>query len=164
MQVTLFDLAQQVRNAVDVIDQETGEIIDGYSHSRELFESKALACVAYAKDEAKTLAGAKLMIKAMADKLDARIKRLERFEAYMADCMKATGASKLSSPDGLFTATLYADRDVSVEIDDGAVFPPELCNEPRPPSPSKSLIKAAIERGEPIAGARIVRRDRLTVK
>lgn len=45
-----------------------------------------------------------------------------------------------------------------------AEFPPELCNEPRPPAPSKTKIRAAIEAGEPISGARIVRKDRLTIK
>jgi len=39
-----------------------------------------------------------------------------------------------------------------------------LCNEPRPPAPSKTKIRAAIEAGEPISGARIVRKDRLTIK
>lgn len=162
--ITLFDLAQQVREAVDVIDESTGEIIDGYSHSRELFETKALACVAYAKDEAKTLAGAKLMIKAMLEKLEAREKRLARFEAYMADCMKATGILKVSDDFGLYSATLAIDRDESVEIDEGAVFPASLCNEPKPPTPSKTKIKKAIAAGEAIAGARIVRKDRLTIK
>ena len=37
-------------------------------------------------------------------------------------------------------------------------------NEVHECAPSKTKIKAAIERGEPIAGARIVRRDRLTIK
>jgi hypothetical protein len=78
--------------------------------------------------------------------------------------MAATGTSKLTSLDGLFTATRYPLRDVSVEIDEGAEFPPELCNEPKPPTPSKTKIKAAIEAGEAIAGARIVRKDRVTIK
>ena len=78
--------------------------------------------------------------------------------------MAATGTSKLTSLDGLFMATRYPLRDVSVELDEGAEFPPELCNDPKPPTPSKTKIKAAIEAGEAIAGARIVRKDRLTIK
>lgn len=35
---------------------------------------------------------------------------------------------------------------------------------PKPPGPSKSKIKTAILAGEPVAGARIVRNDRLTIK
>ena len=64
---------------------------------------------------------------------------------------------------GLFGAKLYPERDESVEIDADAEFPPELCNDPKPPTPSKTKIKAAIKRGEAIAGARIVRKDRLSI-
>jgi hypothetical protein len=49
-------------------------------------------------------------------------------------------------------------------LEDGAVFPPELCNEPKPPTPSKTKIKVAILAGEPVAGASIVRKDRLVIK
>ena len=162
--ITLFEAAQQVRQHLGEIDLDSGELSEAFTQSLDLFQQKGAACVAYDIDEAATIKAMEEALARAAAHVKARKARHERFRAYMADCMKATGVSKLSSPDGLFTATLYADRDVSVEIDDGAVFPPELCNEPRPPSPSKSLIKAAIERGEPIAGARIVRRDRLTVK
>jgi len=64
---------------------------------------------------------------------------------------------------GLFSAKLYLERDESVEIDADAKFPPELCNDPKPPTPSKTKIKAAIKAGEAVAGARIVRKDRLTI-
>lgn len=162
--ITLFDAAKQVRQHLGEIDPDTGELSDAFTQSLDLFEQKGAACVAYDIDEATTITAMKEALTRASAHLRAREARHERFRAYMADCMKATGISKLSSPDGLFTATLYPDRDVSVELDDGAVFPPELCNEPKPPAPSKTKIKAAIERGEPIAGARIVRRDRLTVR
>ena len=161
--ITLFDAAQAVREAVNQIDPETGELVENYTVSRELFQQKAVACVAYAKEEAATLASAKAMLKDMAAKVDAREKRLERFEAYLAECMKATGILEVKHELGLFAAKLHPERDESVEIDDGAVFPPELCNDPKPPTPSKTLIKAAIKKGEAVAGARIVRKDRLTI-
>ena len=161
--ITLFDAAQAVREAVNQIDQETGEVVESYAESRELFQNKAIACVAYAKEEAATLASAKAMIKDMLAKVEAREQRLERFEAYLADCMKATGITEVKHELGLFGAKLYLERDESVEIDADAEFPPELCNDPRPPTPSRTKIKAAIKRGEAIAGARIVRRDRLSI-
>ena len=161
--VTLFDAAQAVREAINQIDEETGELLESYAESRELFQNKAVACVAYAKEEAATLASAKAMIKDMLAKVEAREKRLERFEAYLADCMKATGIHEVKHDLGLFAAKLYPERDESVEIDEGATFPPELCNAPKPPTPSKTAIKAAIKAGQPIAGARIVRKDRLTI-
>lgn len=161
--LTLFDLAQQVRESVSKVDPDTGEIIESYAESRELFQSKAVACVAYAKEEASTLESAKAMVKDMLAKIEAREKRLERFKAYIADCMKATGTLEVKHELGLFGAKLYEGRDESVELDEGATFPPELCNDPKPPTPSKTKIKAAIKAGEAVAGARIVRKDRLTI-
>ena len=161
--ITLFDAAQAVREAINQTDPETGELTESYTESRELFQNKAVSCVAYAKEEAATLASAKAMLKDMAAKVEAREKRLERFEEYLADCMKATGILEVKHELGLFAAKLYPERDESVEIDADAEFPPELCNGPKPPTPSKTLIKAAIKKGEAVAGARIVRKDRLTI-
>ena len=70
----------------------------------------------------------------------------------------------LPQSDGTFKATLHIGRDEAVKIEEGATFPPELCNDPKPPTPSKTKIKAAIKAGEAVAGARIVRKDRLTIK
>ena len=161
--ITLFDAAQSVREAITEVDTETGEISDAYTASRELFERKATACVAYAFEEAGAIESAEKMLKAMDERVAARKARLARFHAYLRDCMKATGVTKLSV-DGLVNATFQAGRDESVELDDGATFPLELCADPKPPAPSKTKIKAAILAGQPVAGARIVRRDRLTIK
>ena len=161
--LSLFDLAQQVRESVNQIDQETGEIIENYAESRELFQQKAVACVAYAKEEGATLESAKAMVKDMLAKIEAREKRLDRFKAYIADCMKSTGITEVKHDLGLFGAKLYLDRDESVELEDGATFPAALCNDPKPPAPSKTKITNAIKAGEAVAGARIVRKDRLTI-
>ena len=161
--LTLFDLAAQVRESVNQIDPDTGEIIESYAGNRELFQHKAVACVAYAKEEGATLESAKAMVKDMQAKIEAREKRLDRFKAYIADCMKATGITEVKHDLGLFGAKLYLDRDESVELDEGAQFPAALCNDPKPPSPSKTKIKNAIKAGEAVAGARIVRKDRLTI-
>lgn len=161
--ITLFDVAQSVREALAEFDPETGELTDAYTTSRELFERKANACVAYAFEEAGAIEAAEKMLKQMAERVAARKARLVRFHAYLADCMKATGVTKLSV-DGLVSAAFQAGRDESVELEDGATFPPDLCCDPKPPAPSKTKIKAAILAGQPVAGARIVRKDRLTIK
>ena len=163
MNITLFDAAQQVREALNQVDPDTGEMLDTYTSSRALFEQKAVACVAYAREEEATLESAKAMLRDMADKLEARKKRLDRFKGYMADCMKATGFTEVKHDLGLFSAKLHLGRDESIELDEGAAFPPELCNDPKPPTPSKTKIKAAIKAGQPVAGARLVRKDRLSI-
>lgn len=161
--ISLFDAAQQVRDAISQIDADTGEVCETYSDSRELFQNKAVACVAYAKEEALNIEAAESAIKQMADKVKSRKERLERFKRYMADCMKATGIHEVKHEFGLFGAKLQIDRDESVELEADAAFPASLCNEPKPPTPNKAAIKAAIKAGEPVAGASIVRKDRLTI-
>ena len=161
--LTLFDAAQQVREALNQVDPDTGELSEAYTESRALFEQKAVACVAYAKEQAASIASARAMLKTMAEKIDAEEARLDRFKTYLADCMKSTGTTEVKHELGLFSATLHIGRDESIEIDEGATFPPELCNAPKPPAPSKTAIKAAIKAGEAVAGARIVRKDRLTI-
>ena len=161
--ITLFDAAQQVRDSLGHFDPETGELVETYAESRALFEQKAVACVAYAKDEAVNLDAAKAMLKQMQDKLKARELRLERFKAYMADCMKATGITEVKHETGLFSAKLYIGRDESIVIEADAKFPASLCNDPKPPEPSKTKIKAAIKAGEAVAGASIQLKDRLTI-
>ncbi|MDL5036806.1 siphovirus Gp157 family protein [Comamonas sp. Y6] len=161
--ITLFDAAQQVRESLGSIDPDTGELIETYAESRALFEQKAVACVAYAKDEESNLEAAKTMLKQMQEKLKTRELRLDRFKAYMADCMKATGITEVKHESGLFGAKLYIDRDESIVIEDGAKFPASLSGDPKPPEPSKTKIKAAIKAGEAVAGASIVRKDRLVI-
>lgn len=163
MNITLFDLAQQLRADLSVVDPDTGEVSEAYAENRALFEQKAIACVAYAKDETAALDAAESMLKQMADKLVSRRNRLDRFKAYMQECMKATGVTEIKDDNGLFGAKLFIDRDELVEIEEWATFPPELCNQPKPPAPSKTLIKQAILEGNPIKGARIVRKDRFTL-
>ena len=112
--ITLFDVAQAVREAVNRVDESTGEICEAYAASRELFEHKAVACVAYAVEENHSMDAARAMLKAMQARLEAREKRLTRFEGYLADCMKATGVMEVKHEHGLFSARLYLSRDESV--------------------------------------------------
>lgn len=93
-------------------------------------------------------------------------KQREAMRTYLANGMKSTGITSIESEDGLISAKLYIDRDESVVLDPSVTFADELCNPVKPPpplTPSKKLIKAAIERGEFVAGAQIVRNDRLTI-
>jgi hypothetical protein len=163
MKQSLFELAQLVRESVSTVDAETGEIIDSYDDNCALFDNKAVACVAYMKDEAAQIDAAKAMLKEMAETLSKRTEKLERFKQYVQDCMKATGALEVSDEHGFFKAKLYIDRDESVHIDDSATFPPELCNDPKPPTPSKTKIKAALKAGQAIEGASLTKSDRLTI-
>ncbi|MDO4795548.1 MAG: siphovirus Gp157 family protein [Brachymonas sp.] len=161
--ITLFDAAQDVRNSF-IVDPETGEIDASYANSLAFFKAKGGNCIAYLKDEDAAIAAQEKVLEAAAKHVATRKAARDRFKGYVADSMKAAGVTKLQTADGLFTATLSPECVEAVEIDEGATFPPELCNEPRPPAPSKTKIAAAIKAGQPIKGARIVRRDRFVIR
>ena len=145
------------------VDEETGELdIDKLNAIEASFHDRAVAYVAVFKSLGHTVA----TLKAVRAEYDALIARheanAERLKTSLMEAMRYTGTHSVT--DGVLSATFYAERDESVEIDPDATFPPELCNEPKPPAPSKTLIKKAILAGEAVAGARIVRRDRLSIK
>lgn len=162
--MTLFDMAAQVRASFQA-DPETGEISEDYINSIDLFKDKGVACVAYAKDESALIEAQESVVQQMAAHIKARKARLERFRNYMSASMLEAGVECIASADGLFYAKLERDRDISVEIDTDAAIPPEYCLEPKPPAPSKALLRKAIEAGQPVpAGVRLVRKHRLTIK
>ena len=165
MTITLYKAAEAVQQRIALCTDEDGVIdtdkLDGIECT---FKERAVAVVAVYKGKGHTID----TLESYLVEIQAQIKREKanqaRLKDYLQACMSITGTAKISSDDGLLSAILLTDRDESVEIDEGAVFPLSLCNDPKPPEPSKSKIKAAILAGEPVAGARIVRKDRLQIR
>lgn len=162
---SLYQLSTELREMLDsAFDPETGEALPAFETHRAMWGSKARDVTAYMlnlESDAEQCAFAIKRIKARQEALERKTKRLRE---YLAENMKASGVNELKADDGSFVAMLYVDRDESVELDEGIEWPAELCNPPKKPEPSKSKIKAAILKGEPVKGARIVRKDRLTIK
>jgi Siphovirus Gp157 len=162
---SLYQLTDELRQSLDsAFDPETGEALPAFEECRALWGSKARDVTAYVLNCESDAAQCKEVI----DRITARQKALkakaERIRAYLADNMAASGITELKANDGSFIVKLYPQRDESVELDESVTFPPELCNDPKPPTPSKTKIKAAILSGQPVAGATIIKKDRLTIK
>lgn len=147
------------------IDPDTGEIdIAAFDNAQIALVAKQQAVVAFVRNLDAKHAMVKAAAKDMADKAKALQAQRDRLSEYLMANMKQTNVSKIEAIDGTFTATLYPERDESIMLEDGAIFPPELCNDPKPPEPSKTKIRAAILAGMPVFGALIVRKDRLSIK
>ena len=163
--MNLYQITEDVVTALDsAFDPDTGEANPAFEESRALWANKSQAVAAYILNleaDVKMLAEAEEKI---AMRRKAAYRRVEWMRGYLLENMRRIGATKIDAADMAFQVIRYPERDESVEIDEGAEFPPELCNDPKPPTPSKSKIKAAIIAGEPVKGARIVKRDRLTIK
>ena len=165
MNITLYKAGADIQNRIalcvdddGVIDTDKMDLIDC------TFKDKAIATVAVYKGKGHTIETLESYLLEIQTQIKREKANQARLKDYLQACMSIAGTTSIKSDDGLLQATLSVGRDESVEIDEGAKFPPELCNKPKEPDPSKTLIKAAILAGEAIAGARIVRKDRLQIK
>lgn len=164
MNITLYK-ANELARLESHIDPDTGEIdMIAYDAAQITLADKQMAIVAYIKNSELTEGMLDTAIKEFSAKKKAITARNASLKAYLSANMKEHGITSIKANDGTFEAKLYLDRDESVVILDGSTFPLELCNTPKPPEPSKTLIKAAINAGQAVAGAMIVRNDRLTIK
>ncbi len=164
MSITLYK-ATELAKLEHFVDPETGEVnMEGFDQAGIVLAEKQRAVVAYIKNQDALVGMLKAAEKDIAAKRKSAENRITSLKSYLAMNMKASGTSEILANDGSFSAKLYLDRDESVAIEEGATFAPELCAKPAPPEPNKTLIKEAILRGEPIQGATIVRKDRLTIK
>lgn len=162
---SLYQLAKDFRDQIDdLFDPETGEALPAFDEFRVMLGNKANAVAAYVLNCESDAEQAKNAIKRIKGLQTAYERKAEKLREYLAENMKTAGIHEIKASDGSFVVKLYVDRDESIVIEDGAKFPIELCNDPKPPEPSKTKIKAAIFGGEPISGAYIVRKDRLTIK
>ena len=157
--------ANELARLEHYIDHDTGEIdVLGYDNALMTLSDKQQAVVAYIKNSELTEGMLDNAIKDLTAKKKSIAARNASLKVYLSANMKEHGITSIKAFDGTFEAKLYLDRDESVVIQVGATFPPELCNPPKTPEPSKSLIKAAINAGQAISGAVIMRSDRLTIK
>lgn len=165
MKITLYEAAAQVRDLLEHIDPETGELPEGFEQARAVVATKAQAVAAHIL-ERETVAD---MIEAKGKDLIAKAKAIRKSDDwlrnYLRDHMAACGIQSIKADDGTFSAKLEAGRDKSVEVFDAAQLPMEYLREiPAKHEPDKPLIAQAIKDGFDVPGARLVAKDRLTIK
>jgi len=161
---SLYELSHVFANQLDDLFDENGEALPEFEEFRVQLGNKINQVAAYIMNVESDTEQAKRAIARIKARQDAYERKAEKLRAYLAENMKVSGIHEIKAADGSFVVKLYPDRDESVVIEDGVVFPASLCNEPKPPTPSKTKIKVAILAGEPVAGASIVRKDRLVIK
>ena len=162
---SLYQLATDFRDQLEsLFDPETGEALPAFDEFRVMLGNKANQVAAYILNCELDAAQADMAIERIMKIRDSKTLRAARLREYLADNMKTAGINEIKASDSSFVVKLYPDRDESLVLDADVTFPPELCGDPKPPLPSKTKIKNAILAGQPVAGARIVRKDRLTIK
>lgn len=165
MNITLHQATETVRTMLDQIDPETGEMPEGFEDARALVNNKAVAVTAYILEADRSIESVKQYIKDLQAKVKSAEKRQDWLRRYLQEHMSAAGITDISDERGVFKASLSVGRDESVEIFDDAQIPQDYLREiPVKYEADKTLIKKAIKDGFEVPGARLVKKDRLTIK
>lgn len=165
MNITLYRAAEDLRDLLDQVDPETGEVPEGFESARAIVAKKATSVAAYILNTEAQVAMVKARSKELADAAKREEKKLEWLRRYLAENMAATGVHSITSEDGTFGAKLDRERDASVEVFQPELLPADYMREiPAKQEPDKVLIGKALKDGYDVPGARIVKRDRLTLK
>ena len=165
MNITLYSAAEEVRELLDQIDPETGEIPEGYEQARAIVATKAKAVAAFVLDTEAQADMVEQHAKALLARVKSARKRAEWIRQYLQAHMTACGITSIKSDDGTFSVAIKIGMDKSVEIYDADQLPSDYMREiPAKQEPDKVLIKKAIADSFDVPGARIVAKDRLTIK
>lgn len=162
----LYELRDALQTVLDggfVFDSETGEVTFDADNLEALemeFNDKLEACGIYIKNlEAEASA-----IKAEMDNLKARYDRInaksERMRDYLLYNMEQTGTTKMET-----SKVALSTRSTSkVEITDELGLPKEYWRIKETATPDKTAIKKALNAGESVKGAMLVKSKSLSIK
>lgn len=165
MQVTLYSAAETVRELLEQIDPETGELPEGFEQARAIVATKAQAVAAFILANSAEADMVEQHAKALLDRVKTARRRSDWLREYLRSHMAACGITEIKSDDGTFKATLQLGRDESVDVFDARQLPMDYMREvPAKLEPDKTLIKKALKDGFDVPGAKIVSKDRLTLK
>lgn len=164
MQVTLYQAAASLRNLLEQIDPETGELPDGYEQARELVATKAQAVCAWVLENERQAEMVENHAKALLDEVRKARKRSDHFRLYLQEHMKACGITEIKADDFTFRARLHLERDASVDVFEAALVPDQYRVTKTETTINKKAIAEAIKGGTEVPGARIKKSDRLEIK
>jgi len=165
MQITLYQAAASVRELLEQIDVETGEMPEGFDQARALVATKAQACAAFVLENDAQADMVEQHAKSLLERVKTARKRSQWLRGYLSSHMASAGVMSIKSDDGTFSAKLDLGRDESVEVWDAAQVPADYMREiPAKSEPDKALIKKALKDGFDVPGAKLIAKDRLTLK
>jgi hypothetical protein len=142
--ITLHAATEQVRELLDQIDPETGELPEGFEQARAIVATKAQAVTAYMLETERQAGMLKSYAKEVADRAKAAERRIEWLKGYLCSHMAACGMTEIKDERGIFTAKRYPERDEAVEVFDAEQVPSDYLREiPAKYEPDKALIKKA---------------------
>lgn len=162
--ITLYSASAELRDLLEQVDPETGELPEGLEQVRELVAGKSRAVAAFILENEAQADMVEAHAKALLQRVKTARKRSEWLREYLRSHMAGCGVLSIKSDDGTFSVKLERERDESVEVFDDKQLPRDYLRETVKVEPDKTLIKKAMKDGFDVPGAKLVRKDRLTIK
>ena len=149
---SLADLELDEQTIADTLESLSGDL-----------EVKAVNVAMFARNLEATAVAIKEAEAQMAARRKAMEKRADNLRAYILRCMESTGIKKIDGPH--FALNVKANP-ASVEVFDPFQVPAEYMRQKPPPAPEpdKTAIKAAIQAGKEVPGAKLTQGKRLEIK
>lgn len=135
-------------------DSET-EAADTLEAAIGQFEVKGQSVVAYHLNQLAEIEVLDKHIKAMQERKKALQNQADKLKDYLHRNMLAAGIKEIKADDGTFTAKI-AKNPVSVDVYDMTLLDPRFVREKITYEPDKTALKAALENGENVQGARLI--------
>lgn len=162
----LYVLAQEYRAAADKLAdldldaQTVKDTLDGMSGELEVKASATAAVIRNMESLAGQIKDAE---KGMADRRKALEARAASLSAYLLANMAHAGIQAVETP---HFAIKVKTNPPSVEIYDEKLIASEFMRTPAapPPAPDKTAIKAALQKGVDVQGARLIQGSRVEIK
>lgn len=162
----LYILAHEYREAADKLadlelDAETvKDTLEGMSGELEV---KASATAAVIRNMESLVGQIKDAEKQMAERRKAIESRAASLSAYLLANMQHAGVTTIETP---CFALRVKNNPAAVAIDDERMIPAEFMRQPvaPPAAPDKTAIKAALQKGIDVQGARLVQGQRIEIK
>ena len=163
MKISLYQ-ADQLASLELFVDDDGVLDMEGWKHAKILVEQKQRAVCAFIKNQGAGVSMLDTAIASLMEKKRVIEAQQERLKQYLLDNMREHGVKSISALDGTFSATISYLRDESLQWIEGVEVPMEFKTIKTVATPSKTLVKEAILRGEPVSCAILTHKDRLTVK
>ena len=163
MKISLYQ-ADQLASLELFVDEDGVLDMEGWKHAKILVEQKQRAVCAHIKNQS---AGVSMLDTAIAYLLEKKRvieAQQEKLKQYLRDNMREHGVKEIKALDGTFSATISYLRDESLQWIEGVEVPMGFKTIKTVATPSKTLAKEAILRGEPVSCAILTHKDRLTIK
>jgi hypothetical protein len=162
----LFELAHQYREAADKLAdleldaQTVKDTLDSMSGELEVKAGATAAVIRNMEALAVQIKEAEAL---MAQRRKAIESRAASLSAYLLANMAHAGIQSVETP---YFAIKVRNNPPSVEVYDEAMVPGEFLRQPPPrkPEPDKTAIKAALQKGVDVQGARLVQGSRVEIK